>query len=193
MSNDVHISILLLAAGASTRFGSPKQLLPFRGKPLIRHLAEVAIQSKANTIYVVLGAQAEKIGQELSGLAVQIIINEQWQEGIGSSLRAGVQALPETTEAVLIMLGDQPLVTSDHLNSIIETHQSTGKAIVASAYAESLGVPVLFARRFFPELQRLSGDRGARQIIQNHSAEVAGIPFPDGVVDIDTTSDLQHL
>lgn len=193
MSNDAHISVLLLAAGGSTRYGSPKQLLSFRGKSLIRRLAEIATQSKASDTYVILGAQAERIGQELLGLPVQIIINERWQEGIGSSLRTGVQSLPETTEAVLILLGDQPLVTSDHLNSIIETHQSTGKAIVASAYAGSLGVPVLFARRFFPELLQLSGDTGAKQIIQNHSGDVASISFPDGAVDIDTPGDFQRL
>ncbi|HXG37824.1 MAG TPA: nucleotidyltransferase family protein [Bacteroidota bacterium] len=193
MKKEIHLSILLLAAGGSTRYGSPKQLLPFRGKPLIRHLTEVALQSKASDTYVVLGAEAKKISQELSGLPVRLIVNEEWQEGIGSSLRAGVQALPKTTEAALIMLGDQPLVTSAHLNSIIEAHQSTGKPIVASAYSGTLGVPVIFARRFFPELQRLSGDTGAKQIIQNHSGEVAGIPFPDGVVDIDTPRDLQHL
>lgn len=193
MSNGTHISVLLLAAGGSTRYGSPKQLLSFRGKSLIRRLAEIATQSKASDTYVILGAQAERIGQELLGLPVQIIINERWQEGIGSSLRTGVQSLPETTEAVLILLGDQPLVTSDHLNSIIETHQSTGKAIVASAYAGSLGVPVLFARRFFPELLQLSGDTGAKQIIQNHSGDVASISFPDGAVDIDTPGDFQRL
>lgn len=193
MSDGVHISTLLLAAGGSARYGSPKQLLPFRGKPLIRHLAEIAMQSKADATYIVLGAQVKRVQQELSGLAVQIIINEQWQEGIGSSLRTGIQALPETADAALVMLGDQLLVTSAHLNSLIETYHSTGKPIVASAYAGTLGVPVLFARRFFPELQRLSGDRGAKQIIQNHPEAVVGVPFPDGVIDIDTPGDFQRL
>jgi molybdenum cofactor cytidylyltransferase len=187
------IAILLLAAGGSTRYGSPKQLLSFRRKPLIRYLVDIALESNADAVYVVLGAQAEKVQKELAGLEVRIIVHDGWEEGIGSSLRTGVTSLSKTTDAVLTMLGDQPLVTTAHLNSIIDAYRFTDKPIVASSYAGTLGVPVLFARRFFPELQELSGDRGAKQIIQNHSDEVVGIPFPDGVVDIDTMDDLARL
>ncbi len=188
-----HIAILLLAAGGSSRFGSPKQLLPFNGTTLIRYLAEVALRSKADAVYVVVGAEAEKIQPELSGLQIHTLVNDRWKEGFSSSLGAGVDALPEETEAALIMLCDQPLVTTEVLNSIIDTHQASKKPVVASAYADTLGVPVLFARSLFPELLSLRGDHGAKQIIQRHLQDVASVAFPGGAVDIDVPSDIKLI
>jgi molybdenum cofactor cytidylyltransferase len=193
MSREAYLPILLLAAGGSSRFGSPKQLIPFRGIPLIRYLADMALKSNADAVFVVLGAQAEEVQKELQDLDVRIVLNDCWEEGISTSLRTGVRALPETTTAVMIMLADQPLVTTEHLNAIIEAHQTTEKPIVASSYAGTLGVPVLFARRFFPDLQQLAGDTGAKQIIQSHPGEVVSIPFAGGALDIDTPDDLHHL
>ncbi len=188
-----NIAILLLAAGGSTRFGSPKQLLPYKGKPLIQHLAETALHSKASATYVVLGAATEKIRPVLSGLSAQIILNDQWQEGIGSSIRVGINTFSKEVDAALIMLCDQPLATSEILNRIIEAHQTSTKPIIASEYANTLGVPALFAKSLFPELLNLQGDRGAKQIIQSYSNDVASVPFPGGAVDINTVDDLKLL
>lgn len=188
-----NIAILLLAAGGSIRFGSPKQLLSYKGKPLIRHLTETALQSKASATYVVLGAATEKIRPVLSGLSALIILNDRWQEGISSSIRVGIEALPSSVDAAILMLADQPLVSVEILNSILEVHLTSGKPIVACEYSETLGVPALFARSFFPALTQLTGDHGAKQIILQHLSDAAVVPFADGSVDIDTADDTRLL
>jgi molybdenum cofactor cytidylyltransferase len=186
-----HVAILLLAAGGSSRFGSPKQLIPFSGKPLLRHLAQAASRSKASQTYVVLGAMSEKIRPALDGLAVHIVQNNRWQEGISSSIHAGISALTKETDAVLIMLCDQPHVSSELLDRIIEVQSMSRKPIVASEYADTIGVPALFAKLLFPELLALVGDHGAKQLIHGHPEDIAIVPFPGGATDIDTPED--HL
>lgn len=193
MPSDSFISILLLAAGSSSRLGQPKQLLPYNGKTLLRRVAEIAVASQAQETCVILGFDSERMKQELRDLPVRIVENRDWNEGIHSSIRAGINALPSTANAALILLCDQPLITTELLNTITTTFRSTTKLIVASNYAGTLGVPVLFARRLFPQLTGLTGDKGAKHIIQKYRDEAVSVPFPGGEVDIDSQSDLAQL
>ena len=183
-------SIILLAAGASNRFGRPKQLIPFKGHSLLRHLAEVGLNSNAASVYIVLGAYADFLKHQLHGLNVGTVVNPDWNSGISSSVRTGVKDLSQSVKAVLLVLCDQPYVTSQLLNGMMETFEKTGKLIVACEYENSLGVPALFHRNLFGELENLSGDRGAKQIILKHRKEVACVPFPEGTIDIDSPKDL---
>ncbi|HEY4611995.1 MAG TPA: nucleotidyltransferase family protein [Bacteroidota bacterium] len=185
-----NIAVVILAAGASSRFGSPKQLLPYNGKPLVRHIAEIVLHSKARSASIVLGAEQANIQAALAGLSLSLVTNSDWREGIGSSVRAGIASLPETVDAAIFVLCDQPLVTSDLIDAIIDSHATTGKPIVATEYSRTRGVPALFARKLFSELLLLRGDRGAKSVIAHHANEVASIPFPGGSVDIDTPEDL---
>ena len=183
-------SVILLAAGASVRYGRPKQLVQFQGHSLLRHLAEVCSSSKASSVQVVLGAYAELLKHQLYGLRLQTIVNLDWNSGISSSIRFAIKNLDRSPKALLVVLCDQPHVTSQLLNGMIETFEKTKRHIVACEYGNSLGVPALFDRKFFGELENLTGDRGAKQVIMRHKNEVATIPFPEGSIDIDTPEDL---
>jgi len=185
------LAAILLAAGGSSRIGAPKQLLPYRDRSLLRHAAEVAVKSDAGETLVVLGFEFERMKAELRGLEVRVVENPGWQEGIASSIRVAISSLPPSFEAAIILLCDQPLLTSEILNGLIKARNETGKPIVASQYEGTVGVPALFDRSFFTELTQLKGDHGAKRLIAKHSDQVALIPFPGGSVDIDTLADYQ--
>lgn len=169
--------------------GTCKQLLEYEGRSLLRHTAEIAVSSQASTTIVVLGADATRLRAELAGLPLKLTENVRWEDGIGSSIRAGVSELPSTVAGVIIMLCDQPLVSRELLNTIIEAYRSSGKGIVASEYAGTQGVPALFDRSFFPALLSFNGNTGAKSLILGRPGDVHGIPFPEGSIDIDTPAD----
>ena len=187
------IAATLLAAGSSTRLGAPKQLLNYRGRSLLRHAAETALTSSVTEVHVVVGFEAERMKAELGSLDIHLVDNPNWNEGIASSIRAGISSLPHSVDAALILLCDQPLITAQVLNELINAYVATGKPIVACEYGGTVGVPVLFARSFFPELLRLQGDRGAKQLITQNLDQVTAIPFPGGSVDIDTLADKERF
>ncbi len=189
-------ALMILAAGASTRLGRPKQLLPFRGRSLLRHAAETALASSCRPVVVVLGALADRLKGELRGLPVTVAINPQWNEGISSSIRAGLKALaPEGAgpNAVLIMLCDQPLISAQFLDRLVAVHQSSGSGIVAAEYEGGAGVPALFSRAYYSELAALSGNRGAKPVIVKHAKHAERIPLPEAAMDIDRPEDIQRL
>lgn len=190
------VGLIVLAAGASTRMGTPKQLLRYNRQTLIHHIVEVAIASVCQPVIVVLGAYAERIQPEIDPLKIHIVENPLWREGMSTSIRLGVETLnvinPEA-EAVVIMLCDQPFVSPQLINQLVEIHQTSGKLIVASEYASTLGVPALFNRALFAKLTTLSGTAGAKQLIKNYAQEVLAIPFPDGLIDLDTPTDYEQL
>ncbi len=186
------IGIIVLAAGGSRRLGTPKQLLRFQGRSLLRHSVEAALASHAHPVVVVLGAYAEQVKPEIADLPVQVVENQRWAEGMSSSVRAGIQALTtasDALEAALLMVCDQPYVASRTIDGIIEAYRSTGRLIVASEYAGTLGVPALFTRDLFRDLMTLEGDHGARRIIRTYEGEVLRFPFPEGAIDVDTLDD----
>jgi molybdenum cofactor cytidylyltransferase len=188
-----NVAIILLAAGASTRMGTPKQLLQYRNRSLIRYLTEIALASDATSLCVVLGAESARVQQELADLSATLLENPRWAEGMSSSVRAGLAWVPASVHAAIIMLCDQPLVSTGLLDSMINAYVSSGKPIVACEYAGTLGVPALFDRSLFPDLSNLTGDRGAKQIVTQHHGDVYRIPFPGGTVDLDTPSDFKHF
>lgn len=190
------VGLILLAAGGSRRLGSPKQLVTdAEGRSLVRRAAETALGCACRPIVVVLGASAEAVEAELVGLPVTVTVNPDWQAGLASSLKAGLSALTEahTLDAAVVMLCDQPQVTSALLDSLLTAYADTGHALVASEYGGALGVPALFSRTLFGALASLTGDEGARQVIKNYAGPSTRVPFPEGVFDIDTPLDALAL
>ena len=187
-------ALILLAAGASTRMGRPKQLLLINGKPLLRHVVDAALAEPMSPIIVVLGANAAEIAPCLGGLPVHIIVNEDWAEGMSSSIRRGLEALAQSApsaDRVIFALADQPDLPRGHLAQLIETQRSTGKSIIASECAGVRGPPVLFTASYFPALLALHGDAGARALLQSHAADVAPVPLASAR-DLDTPSDYRR-
>lgn len=188
------VASIVLAGGASTRMGMPKQLLQFGERSLIGHVVEVAIASVCNLIIVVLGASSDRIKPEVERLDVRVVENPHWAEGMSTSIRTGIKTLkainPEV-EAVVLMLCDQPFVSTQIIDRLVASYRATGKSIIASEYAEISGVPALFSRALFSELTALSDDVGAKQVIKQHAQAVFGVPFPEGAIDIDTPKDYE--
>ncbi|MEK6649673.1 MAG: nucleotidyltransferase family protein [Bacteroidota bacterium] len=185
--------VLLLAAGASARLGRPKQLLPFHGSTLVRYLAEQALASNAHHVRVVVGAHQDIVRDQLSDLIVTVVEHKHWTGGLSTSILAGLATLPSTADGVILMLGDQPRVTADHLNALIEKQHESGKGLVASRYQNSPGVPALFTRRYFPDLMNLRGDTDAKVVLLLRAEDVALVDLPGGEVDIDTDDDWRRL
>lgn len=190
------VGAVILAAGSSSRMGSPKQILPFRGKSLLRHAALAALGAGCSPVIVVTGAYAELSRRELEGLDVREVLNPQWETGMASSIGTGLEGLldadPDAAAAVL-MLCDQPHVTADVLSDLAEAHRVTGSPVIASTYGGSFGVPALFSRSLFAELARLEGRAGAKQVIKRYASEARFLPFPGGEVDVDTRDDFSRL
>jgi len=187
--------VIILSAGNSSRLGQPKQLLSYRGRSLINGLVETVSEAGIAPCIVVLGAYREIIGPEIPKTA-QIVYNELWQEGMGSSIRTGVMELlrivPEIKN-VLIMVSDQPFITAALLDDMIARKAECGKEIVACSYNNIIGTPVLFGKRFFEELISLKGSGGARKILEKYPDCVQQMPFEDGSTDIDTEEDYKNL
>jgi molybdenum cofactor cytidylyltransferase len=194
--NRSKIGIIILAAGASTRLGRPKQLLKFRDKTLIEKIAETALKTNLNTV-VVLGANAEKIKTAIENLPVKIAINENWQSGMASSIVTGLEKSLEiepNLSAVILLLCDQPFITKATILRLVESREETNKTIIASEYKNMLGVPALFSREVFKELLNLEGDVGARFLIKKYESEnLAKISVPEAAFDIDTEEDFERV
>lgn len=188
------VVIILLAAGSSSRMGQAKQQLVIDGKSLLVHSVETALQSDVDKVIVVLGSEEEVHRKVLNDLSVDIVINPWWQSGMGSSLKAGLSHVisnnPETN-AVIVMVCDQPLLTTDHLKTLITKYRKTNATLVASSYANTLGVPALFSRLLFAEILNLGDEQGAKKIIHNNTAEV--VDFPEGNIDLDTAEDYKNF
>ncbi|MBI4749861.1 MAG: nucleotidyltransferase family protein [Acidobacteria bacterium] len=191
MSDFKQIGILILAAGASRRLGHPKQLLPIGSQNLLQHTVECALGTGAHPVLVVLGAQAEAIKPTLNAYAIHVVENPTWEEGMGASIRTGIAALSQlgSVDAVVIAPCDQPFLSTQFLSDLITTFFRTRKNIIASQYADTVGIPALFTSSFFPLLLALGGDTGAKKIIQANLDQTILIPFAGGSLDIDTPED----
>ncbi|MEY2438712.1 MAG: molybdenum cofactor cytidylyltransferase [Verrucomicrobiota bacterium] len=191
-----NIGALILAAGQSSRLGRPKQLLKFREKSFLRRIVDEAGKAGCNPVTVVLGSDCEKLAAELSDTSATIVENDNWSRGIGTSIRSGLKgaiAAVENLDAVILLTCDQPLIDTEIIARLIQLQSETGKTIVASAYADTLGVPALFARSCFAELLELPDTSGAKSIITSRPDRVAEIPIEAAQTDIDTESDYERL
>lgn len=189
-------AILLLAAGSSSRLGRSKQLLSIKGQPLLLKSMNAAIESGIENIIVVLGANEQEHHQVIKDTRVHVVVNADWKKGMGNSLKAGLtyllQQMPKV-EAIITMVCDQPLITSNQLKKLITEYDSSRSAIVASFYQGVAGVPVLFHRTLFPELLSLPDSAGAKKILQQYPDLIQMVPFPGGEFDIDTEDDLEKF
>lgn len=185
------VTILLLAAGSSTRMGQSKQLMKIDGEPMLVRAAKQALAACPD-VTVVLGAEAEAHRMVLRGTRVNTIENSEWQRGMGNTLKFGLAELRNAnpgTDAVLIMVCDQPAVTSDHLKKLIERAGQSPKSIIASAYRDTLGVPALFRKQHFDQLAAIADGVGASKLIRENRDEVEPLALPHGEIDLDTLND----
>jgi len=184
---------VILAAGASHRLGRPKQLLPWQGKTLLEHASATLQSVFADRVMVVLGADAELIAASVELGDATTVINHDWQQGMSASIRLGLTALPPSAAAALLVLCDQPLITSSHYQNLLQSWQANPEQIIASQYHGDLGVPALFPRAFFSALQNLTGDRGAKPLLREHAQQVQAIGLDQAELDIDTDEDFRRL
>lgn len=188
------IAAVVLAAGASRRLGQPKQLIEFAGESLLHRTARIALESGCTAVFVVLGFEADRMRPELDGLPVDTLTNPEWTEGISSSLRCGVAAARDYgAKGVLLMVCDQPGLTADHLRHLLHRHRESGSAIVSSEYGGRSGVPAVFAESMFSELLTVRGDQGARGVIDKHRSLTQYLPWPEGVLDLDSPEQLRKI
>jgi molybdenum cofactor cytidylyltransferase len=189
------VSGVILAAGASTRLGQPKQLLDLAGEPLLRHTVRNALASNLDHVVLVLGARAAEIDEEVGFLGQRIVVNPVHNEGQSTSLKLGLESIDPEAGSVLFLLGDQPGVTPAIINALIERFEASNAQIVQARYQNGPGNPVLFARSLFPELLAIDGDEGARSVIRRHRDSIVFADFPDRTIpqDVDTFEDYQAL
>jgi molybdenum cofactor cytidylyltransferase len=191
-SSALRFGIVILAAGEASRMGSPKQLLPLGGESLLGRAVEAALASSAWPVVVVLGAHAEKIRPTLARLPVLIAENPAWAEGMASSIRTGVTTLRQFSrglDGAFIALCDQPAFSSDVIAQLVAAQQASGRSIVAARYSGRNGAPALFLREHFPALTSLTGEEGARTLLNGDATRVATVDLPQLAVDLDTPAD----
>jgi molybdenum cofactor cytidylyltransferase len=187
---------LLLAAGSSSRMGKAKMLLPFRNKTLLQHIIDETKSIANAELLVVTGCYHSLLKEILEQQQVAFVQNENWEKGMGNSIQKGMQHImqhfPEAT-AVLILVCDQPHISSGLIEKMIAKKKQTGKNIIACAYHGTTGIPVLFDKKYFPLLYSLDGLQGAKKIVQQFAADTATVDFPEGTFDIDTPGDYERL
>ncbi|MEP1034821.1 nucleotidyltransferase family protein [Ekhidna sp.] len=195
MSESLKIGIVLLAAGASSRLGQPKQLIQFRGKNLLQHTIDTANELEFESSILIVGANADQVLSKVTINSFQSFTNENWEQGMASSLRLGIKksliSVPDLN-AILISVSDQPFVSKELLQEMIQLYRSES-SIVVCEYDNVKGVPVLFGSKYFNELLMLNGDQGAQKIIKDHEKMQSIVMFDHGNFDIDTPEDLERL
>ena len=178
------VAAVVLAAGASRRLGELKQLVRLNGETLVERAVRVCREAGCSPVIVVLGASADKVREQCSFGDVVVVTNDEWSEGMGSSVRSGVRMLPRDVDGCVITTCDQPAVTAEHLRALMASGEAT-----ASAYAGRRGVPAYLPNMMFAELMKLHGDAGARQLLKDAQAlELAG-----GELDVDTPAELERV
>ena len=184
---------LILAAGASRRFGSPKQLVRIDGRPMLHAAVSRAVEVVGHSVSVVLGAHAGELAPLLSHSPASIVINRDWEQGMSSSIRAGIARIPGSVDGLLIMLCDQPSVTGEDLRRLVATWRRQPDYAAAAQFGATTGAPAIFPRWLFRELAELRGDRGAGTLLQRHADRVVRVLIAAAALDVDTPEDLLLL
>lgn len=190
------VSILILAAGSSSRMGKIKQLLPWQESTLLEHTIKIAKLSKACDVIVVLGSNARLIKEAIKATEVVFLENTKWKGGLGTSISCGTDYLlnyNKESDAVLILLADQALMDTEHINKIIDLYSSGESDLIGTSYEDKIGVPALFARTYFPDLLKLDGDRGAQLFLQKLGDQVLSLNPWGKAFDVDTLEDYNRL
>jgi molybdenum cofactor cytidylyltransferase len=195
MSLERPIPAVILAAGMSRRLGRPKQLLMVGGKPLIRHVAERALAAGCDGVVVVVGHRAEAIEAVLLGVPVDFVHNPHYAEGMSTSLRAGVAALPSNADGLVVLLSDQPEVDPAAITAVVAARRATGAPVVVTRYGDLQSPPVLFGRETFADLLAISGDEGGRSVVQEYQDRLVAVPAAADTPpeDVDTEEAYQAL
>lgn len=195
MNSEVRIAGVVLAAGGSTRMGRPKQSLPFRGKTILETVVDTALRSSLSRVVVVLGHRAAELSALLADRPVDLVTNADYPKGQSTSTRLGLQAVKEQADAVLFLLGDQPLVALATIESLLDAYRQQPVPVIQPLYDGRRGNPVLFGREVFPYFASLVGDQGARSLFKVFGDRVRRIPVPDPYIhfDIDTAADFLQL
>lgn len=193
----MQVAVLILAAGASRRLGRPKQLVEYQDETLLARAIRLSHEAGAARIVVVLGSSADEVAASLHSTPANLVINQDWEQGIASSIHAGLSALEELAprvDGVLLLTCDQPRLTREHLVQMLDVFQQSGGILsIGSAYGGTLGVPALFPRQRFAELYTLRGDQGARLLLKGEKSSIREVELPGGEIDIDTPADLNQL
>lgn len=184
--------VIILAAGGSVRMGRPKQNLVYKGKTLLQHAIDTALESDCGPIVVVLGANAAEI---TISQGIEVLHNPDWQSGMASSISLAVEHFEKHHEVdnLVIMLCDQPFVSSSLLNLLVQKQKEGGASIVCCNYTGVDGVPAVFNRTVFGELKELTGQAGAKQMLVRHQDSLERVAFDEGWIDIDTQADYEKL
>jgi molybdenum cofactor cytidylyltransferase len=187
------LGAIVVAAGASTRMGRPKQLIEIEGRPLVARTVDSVLASGARPVAVVVGSDADRVLEALAGRGILAVRNPDWKAGLASSIRAGLAALLEAEPAlgaVLVVPCDQPALRAESIERLAAAHRDTGR-ICAARYGNRSGAPAVFGRAHFAALDALSGDKGARQMLNSESEPETAIDMPELGVDLDTPADLE--
>jgi len=187
------VAAIVLAAGGSTRFGALKQLLEFDGRSFLKHTVEMATQVFGKRVIVVHGPKATKCQREISGFDVVNIVNCEWQRGLSSSLKLAIESVPSGCQAAMVLLCDQPLIRTEHLQALISAWSDNREKIVASEYAGTVGAPAIIPEAYFPDVRQLQGDQGAKTVLAGFKDKLLSIPVPEAEFDIDTQDDFAVL
>jgi molybdenum cofactor cytidylyltransferase len=184
---------IVLAAGASTRFGSAKQLVRIGDRPLLSLMAGRAGEVVGHALLVILGAQAAELAPLLKHSSGSVVVNRDWREGLASSVRAGIARLPPSCAGVMLVLADQACVTADDLRRLAGAWRRQPLGVAAAQYGGTVGAPAIFPRHLFSELSELRGDSGARVLLKRHADSLVRVPMTSAAFDLDTPDDLLEL
>ena len=190
------IAIVVLAAGSSSRLGQPKQLVQFNGQSLLQHVIGESLKLENAVVVVVTGANREVTEKQIASPDIQIVFNEHWKKGMGSSIACGLRKLMEIspkTACCILAVTDQPFISAAIFRELIEEQAYSKKGIVASEYAQTFGTPALFSKKYFNRLRKLSGNEGAKKMFFDFETDVSAIRFDQGIIDIDTPEDYEQL
>lgn len=205
-----HTAAIILAAGSSSRMGEGrhKLLLPLHGRPVLAHVLDTVLASQARPIVLVLGHQPEQVRTHIAAYTthpdIQVVENPDYLQGMSTSMRLGIQILQtdgymksrdKSIDSALVLLGDQPLITAQHIDTLIATYRTTGKRITAPTYEGKRGNPILFDASLFPELLQITGDEGGRSVLERHREEIATVEMgnPLANIDVDTWEAYQRV